>query len=113
MFRFRMQSSVALIVAVLFLCATTLVHAAEDSYMTNMTKDRGDVSAEAIIADGLLLRPAGVVATIVGTLAFVVILPFSIPTKSVDKAAQKLIMDPVRYTFVRPLGQIESAKPTQ
>lgn len=110
MFRFRMQSGIALIVVVFLLWATSLVHAAEDSYMT---KDRGDVSAEAIIADGLLLRPAGVVATIVGTLAFVVILPFSIPTKSVDKAAQKLIVDPAKYTFVRPLGQIESAKPMQ
>ena len=110
MFRSRMQSGVALIVAVLFLCATSLVHAAEDSYTV---KGRGDVSAEAIIADGLVLRPAGVVATIVGTLAFVVILPFSIPTKSVNKAAQKLIMDPVNYTFVRPLGQIDSGRPAQ
>jgi len=107
MFRSRMQSGVALIVAVLFLSATSLIHAAEDSYMI---KDRADVSAEAIIADGLLLKPAGVVATIVGTLAFVVTLPFSIPTRSVDKAAQKLIVDPARYTFVRPLGQIESGK---
>ena len=109
MFRSRMQSGVALLVAVLFLGATSLVHAAEDSY----TVRTEDVSAEAIIADGLLLRPAGVAATIVGTLVFVVILPFSIPTRSVDKAAQKLIVDPARYTFVRPLGQIESGKPAQ
>ena len=107
MFRSRMQSGVALIVAVLFLCATSLVHAAEDSYTA---KDRGDVSAEAIIADGLLLRPAGVMAIIVGTVAFVITLPFSIPTKSVDKAAQKLVVDPAKYTFARPLGQIESSK---
>jgi hypothetical protein len=110
MCRSRMQSGVALIVAVLFLWATSLVHAAEDSYMA---KDRGDVSAEAIIVDGLVLRPAGVVATIVGATVFVVILPFSIPTKSVDKAAQKLVVDPARYTFVRPLGQIESGKLAQ
>jgi len=44
---------------------------------------------------------------------FVITLPFSIPTKSVDKAAQKLIVDPAKYTFVRPLGQIESSKPMQ
>ncbi len=105
MFRSRMQSGVALIVVVLFLGATSLVHAAEDSYMA---KDRDDVSAEAIIADGLLLKPAGVMATLVGTLAFVVTLPFSIPTRSVNKAAQKLIVDPAKYTFVRPLGQIDS-----
>ena len=107
MCRSRMQSGVALLVAVLFLCATSLVHAAEDSYMARTE----DVSAEAIIADGLLLRPGGIVATVLGTAVFVVTLPFSIPTKSVDKAAQKLIVDPARYTFVRPLGQIESSKP--
>jgi hypothetical protein len=102
-----MQSGVALLVVVLFLCATSLVHAAEDSYKARTE----DVSAESIIADGLLLRPGGLVATILGTAVFVVTLPFSIPTKSVDKAAQKLIVDPARYTFVRPLGQIESSQP--
>jgi len=107
MFRSRMQSGVALLVAVLFLCATSLVHAAEDSYMARTE----DVSAEAMIADGLLLRPAGIVATVLGTAVFVVTLPFSIPTRSVGKAAQKLIVDPARYTFVRPLGQVESSKP--
>ena len=107
MFRSRMQSGVALLVAVLFLCATSLVHAAEDSYMARTE----DVSAEAMIADGLLLRPAGIAATVLGTAVFVVTLPFSIPTRSVGKAAQKLIVDPARYTFVRPLGQIESSKP--
>ena len=107
MFRSRMQSGIALLVAVLFLCATSLVHAAEDSYMARTE----DVSAEAMIADGLLLRPAGIAATVLGTVVFVVTLPFSIPTRSVDKAAQKLIVDPARYTFVRPLGQVESSKP--
>jgi len=102
-----MQSGVVLLVAVLFLCATSLVHAAEDSYMARTE----DVSAEAMIADGLLLRPAGIAATVLGTAVFVVTLPFSIPTRSVGKAAQKLIVDPARYTFVRPLGQIESSKP--
>ncbi len=108
MLRSRMRSGVALLVAVFFLCATSLVHAAQDSYVARTEED---VSAEAIIADGLLLRPAGIVATVLGTAVFVVTLPFSIPTRSVDKAAQKLIVDPARYTFVRPLGQIESSKP--
>jgi hypothetical protein len=107
MFRSRMQSGVALLMAVLLVCATSLVHAAEDSYMARTE----DVSAETIIVDGLLLRPGGLVATVVGTAVFVVTLPFSIPTKSVDKAAQKLIVDPAKYTFVRPLGQVETRKP--
>jgi hypothetical protein len=107
MLRSRMQSGVALLVAALFLWTTSLVHAAEESYIT--TSD--DVSTEAIIVDGLLLRPGGVIATLVGTVVFVVTLPVSIPTKSVDRAAQKLVVDPAKYTFVRPLGQIESRKP--
>jgi len=102
-----MQSGVALLIAILFLWATSLVHAAEDSYAARTE----DVSAETIIVDGLLLRPGGLVATVVGTAVFVVTLPFSIPTKSVDKAAQKLIVDPAKYTFVRPLGQVEISKP--
>jgi hypothetical protein len=99
-----MQSGIALVVILLFLWATSLVHAAGDSYYTTRSED---VSAEAIIADGLLLRPGGIIATVLGTAVFVITLPFSIPTKSVDTAAQRLIVDPARYTFVRPLGQIE------
>jgi len=104
MFRSRMQSGMALVVAVFFLWTTSLVHA-HDSYYTARSDD---VSAEAIIADGLLMRPGGIVATVLGTAVFVVTLPFSIPTRSVDKAAQKLIVEPARFTFVRPLGQIDS-----
>src|SRR5215470_4581385 len=103
----RMQSAIALLVVILFLWATSLVHAADDPYAGRTA----DVSAEAVIVDGLLLRPGGLVATVVGTVVFVVTLPFSIPTKSVDKAAQKLVVDPWKYTFVRPLGQTESEKP--
>jgi len=109
MFRSRMQAGVALLMTALFLWATSLVHAAEDAY----TPRSDDVSAEAIVADGLLLRPGGAIAILLGTAVFVITLPFSIPTKSVEKAAQKLVVDPVRYTFVRPLGQIESSRPAR
>src|SRR5206468_12762489 len=95
--------------AVLFFSTISLVHAA-DSY-SSYTARTEDVSAEAIIADGLLMRPGGIIATVLGTAVFVVTLPFSIPTRSVDKAAQKLVVDPARFTFVRPLGQIDSARP--
>ena|SRR5215471_18261955 len=109
MFQPSRRSGVALIMAMLLLCATSLVHAAADPYTARRGDD--DVSAETILVDGLLLRPAGMLATFVGSVAFVVTLPFSIPTRSVDKAAQKLVVDPARYTFVRPLGQVESPKP--
>jgi hypothetical protein len=105
-----MQSWMALTVAVLFLGATSLVYADDSPYMAP-ARNGDDVTAESILADGFIVRPAGIVATIFGSVAFVLTLPFSIPTKSVDKAAQKLVVDPARYTFVRPLGQIESPRP--
>ena len=107
MFRSMMRSGIALTMAMLLFCAMSLVHAMEDTYTA---KGSSDVSAEAILVDGFILRPAGVLATIVGSLAFVVTLPVSIPTRSVDKAAQKLVVDPAKYTFARPMGQIESPR---
>ena len=109
MFQSRMRSGMALIMAMLLLCATSLVHAAADTYAT--TRRSEDLAAETLLVDGLVLRPMGVLATIAGSMAFVVTLPFSIPTKSVNRAAQRLVVDPAQYTFVRPLGQIESPKP--
>ena len=108
MFRSRIRTGIALTLAMLLFSATSLVHAMEDTYTA---QGGSDVSAETILVDGVILRPIGVLATIVGSVAFVVTLPFSIPTRSVDKAAQKLVVDPAKYTFVRPMGQIESPRP--
>ena len=108
MFRSRIRTGIALTLAMLLFSATSLVHAMEDTYTA---QGGNDVSAETILVDGFILRPVGVLATIVGSVAFVVTLPFSIPTRSVDKAAQKLVVDPAKYTFARPMGQIESPRP--
>ena len=105
MFRSRIRTGIALTLAMLLFSATSLVHAMDDT-----AQGGSDVSAETILVDGVILRPMGVLATIVGSVAFVVTLPFSIPTRSVDKAAQKLVVDPAKYTFVRPMGQIESSR---
>ena len=62
--------------------------------------------SEAIFIDGLLVRPAMVVTTAVGVVAFVATLPFSILGGNVDEAGQKLVVEPAEYTFVRPLGDL-------
>ena len=57
-----------------------------------------------VIGDVILARPAGLLAIVAGSAVFVVSLPFSLPTGSVPKVAQRLILDPVEFTFVRPVG---------
>jgi hypothetical protein len=52
--------------------------------------------------DVLVARPIGVAAGIIGTGVFIVSLPFTVPTKSVDTAAQMFIVEPFKFSFVRP-----------
>jgi hypothetical protein len=63
--------------------------------------------ADAIPADLLVVRPIYLVGTVVGTVLFVVALPFSIPSGSVKMTANKLIAEPFKYTFTRPLGEFD------
>ncbi len=54
------------------------------------------------IVDLLVLRPLGFVATVAGTGVFVLTLPFTVPTHSVDKSAERFVVAPFNYTFKRP-----------
>jgi len=61
-------------------------------------------TGEEMVADVLVARPIGVAATLLGTAAFIVSLPFSLLGGNVDKAAEGLVLGPGRETFVRCLG---------
>ncbi len=58
----------------------------------------------AMVADTVIARPACFAATVVGTAFFVISLPFSALSKSVDQAADALVVRPAKATFTRPLG---------
>ncbi|MDD4358162.1 MAG: hypothetical protein PHN98_13060 [Smithellaceae bacterium] len=57
-----------------------------------------------IIADVFFARPGGIAAIVAGSAVFVLALPFSLPTRSVDVVGERLVMDPVEFTFCRPVG---------
>lgn len=59
------------------------------------------VADEWNMIDLLIARPIGVVAGIIGTGVFILSLPFTIPTKSVDEAAQMFVVKPFEFSFVR------------
>lgn len=54
--------------------------------------------------DIILVRPASLAATLVGTAVFIVSLPFSIPSESVGTTAKTLVAEPFSFTFTRPIG---------
>ncbi|MBI5588723.1 MAG: hypothetical protein HY889_10220 [Deltaproteobacteria bacterium] len=63
-------------------------------------------SGEAIVFDVVLARPLGLATLVGGTAIFIAGLPFTLPTGSVGVSAKKLIADPFRFTFIRPVGEI-------
>ena len=70
---------------------------------TYSSKD--DIDAGAMAADCLFVRPIGIVSIVAGSALFVVSLPFSALGGNLKDAAQKLVMDPISFTFKRPLGE--------
>ena len=57
-----------------------------------------------MLADTVMVRPLTLVGTAVGVVTFVVTLPFSALGGNVGEAGQILVVDPAKYTFIRPLG---------
>jgi hypothetical protein len=58
-------------------------------------------------ADFLVARPLGLVATVAGTAVYVVAFPFAALAGDIYTPAEFLIAQPARFTFDRPLGQID------
>ena len=86
-----MKKALIIIMTVLFAFTSTFAFADSD-------KD------EAMILDTIVERPAGLVATIVGTAVFVVGLPFSLLGNNTRDTAQTLVVAPAKFTFARPVG---------
>jgi hypothetical protein len=63
-------------------------------------------SGGAMLLDAVLVRPPMLVGTLIGAVAFVVTLPFSALGGNVGEAAQSLVVEPAKTTFVRPLGHL-------
>ena len=69
-----------------------------------------DPSGGAMLYDVVVVRPVGLLATALGAVFFVISSPFSALGGNIDIAGEKLVKDPVAFTFKRPLGEFESAR---
>jgi hypothetical protein len=69
-----------------------------------------DTTSGAVAVDAVLVRPLCFVATVVGSVLFVVSLPAALPSHSVKKAADVLVGKPAKATFSRPLGDFSQMK---
>ncbi len=90
----------ALAVAALALCAAA--PASEDPFEPDTAP-----TAEQMAVDLVVVRPLSLAGTVLGTVVFVVALPFNALTLNFKDPARRLILEPAKYTFVRPLGELE------
>jgi hypothetical protein len=87
-----MKKLLIIIVTVLFAFTVSLSFAATEN------------QDEAMISDTLILRPLGILATVVGAVVFVVALPFSLTGQNTKDTADTLVVAPAKFTFARPVG---------
>jgi hypothetical protein len=66
-----------------------------------------DSSATLIVTDLVIVRPTSFATMLVGCVGFVAILPFTLIGGNVGTAGQKLVANPARATFGRPLGDMD------
>jgi hypothetical protein len=64
-------------------------------------------TAEAMTFDLFIMRPLGLVGTVLGTAVYIVALPVNILTLNLADPARRLILEPAKYTFVRSLGDLD------
>jgi hypothetical protein len=65
---------------------------------------------ESVVADVLLVRPAGVVVVAAGAAAMLVSLPFAAMARNVQGTADTLVGKPARLLFCRRLGDFRAMK---
>ena len=82
-------------VIVIGLCSVNAGHASEDDPLD-------------VVADLALVRPGCFVATVLGSVVFIVALPIAVISRSVKQTADTLVVQPAKATFTRPLGDFST-----
>jgi len=86
-----------------FLCVLAFCFAATNSTVAQTRPDPAMV-----VADVVIVRPVCLVATIIGSVFFVVSLPIAAISKSVKTTADVLVVNPAKATFTRQMGDLDA-----
>ena len=86
---------------IVFLVVFALIATAAPALANNPTADE-------IVPDLLFVRPVSFASIFVDAALFIVSLPVAIPSGSVGQVWQHLLVDPTKFTFVRPIGDFEN-----
>lgn len=95
----------SVVVSVVLLCVVSVSQASDDHHAYN----HPDIlsTGEKMVFDAIVLRPVGLVTTVAGSAIYTISLPFSLLGGNEKEARENLVNNPARYTFKRPLGDLE------
>ena len=91
----------------LFMVASPLPILAKNAIEAELNRNRNPPDPGAMAIDLVVLRPLGIVATLGGSILFVLSSPFSLLGGNADDAWESLVVSQAEYTFKRPLGEFE------
>ena len=74
------------------------------SALAGSSNANDDITAGAMAADVLFVRPLGIVSVVVCAAVYIVALPFAAMGGNVNEVTQQMIVKPVKFTFKRPIG---------
>ena len=77
---------------------------AENVIEKELGKNKNPPDPAAMAVDLIVVRPLGLVATLGGSVVFLVSLPFSALGGNSEDAMESLVVSPATFTFKRPLG---------
>ncbi len=98
MHKFAKKSMILFVVVCVAVVSISVPSMAREKY------EQEEIGAGRMVADFFFIRPFGVAATIFGSAVFIVALPFSAVAGNAEQTYEKLVLDPAKFTFERPLG---------
>lgn len=78
-------------------------------FLSGCTSDparHGPPTGGEMVTDAIAVRPLTLTYTAVGLGAWVLTLPFTLPSGSAGDAGEAWVLGPLQYTFARPLGEM-------
>lgn len=91
-------------ITVLFAIAAMLTVSMGSEALARTETEQSRPDGGAMVADSAILRPLGVVTLVAGFAFFVISSPFSALGGNIHVAWDKMVVDPAKFTFARPLG---------
>jgi hypothetical protein len=88
----------------------TIICLAAISFTSMNTCRASEDNSLDVVADAALVRPGCFLATVAGSIVFVLVLPIAATSKSIRSTADTLVGRPAAATFTRPMGDFSTLR---